>query len=154
MLGAFDRSLRGSERSGQTGAATGGGMSSPLNRRVEGSGWPAWTRTMNNGSKGRCVTITPQASDENITWLKWGAGASLGIVDLGFWIWPGGCLATIRTLANYEAAVRWASGPYRGGYGCGQVPGAKWGSGNCGFGIWPEPCCAPLTQGQGRRSEG
>ena len=23
-------------------------------------GCPAWTRTMNNGSKGRCVTITPQ----------------------------------------------------------------------------------------------
>jgi len=41
---------------------------------------------MNNGSKGRCVTITPQASDEGITWLKWGAGASLGIADLEFWI--------------------------------------------------------------------
>jgi hypothetical protein len=26
------------------------------------TGWPAWTRTMNNASKGRCVTITPQAS--------------------------------------------------------------------------------------------
>ena len=31
---------------------------------------------MNNGSKGRCVTITPQASDEKITWLKAGLGAS------------------------------------------------------------------------------
>jgi hypothetical protein len=37
---------------------------------------------MNNGSKGRCVTITPQASDEGITWLKVGLGASLGISDL------------------------------------------------------------------------
>jgi len=31
---------------------------------------------MNNGSKGRCVTITPQASNEGITWLNLGAGAS------------------------------------------------------------------------------
>jgi hypothetical protein len=46
--------------------------------------WPAWTRTMNNGSKGRCVTITPQASDEGIAWLKVGLGASLGILNFGF----------------------------------------------------------------------
>ncbi len=26
--------------------------------------WPAWIRTMNNGSKGRCVTVTPRASFE------------------------------------------------------------------------------------------
>jgi hypothetical protein len=31
---------------------------------------------MNNGSKGRCVTITPQASNEGITWLKAALGAS------------------------------------------------------------------------------
>jgi hypothetical protein len=29
-------------------------------------GCPAWTRTMNNGSKGRCVTITPQGKQRFI----------------------------------------------------------------------------------------
>jgi len=30
---------------------------------------------MNNGSKGRCVTITPQASNKGITWLNRASGA-------------------------------------------------------------------------------
>ena len=34
-------------------------------RRLEGilSGCPAWTRTKNNASKGRCVTVTPQGKE-------------------------------------------------------------------------------------------
>ena len=39
---------------------------------------------MNNGSKGRCVTITPQASNEELTSLKVGLGASLGILNFRF----------------------------------------------------------------------
>ena len=35
---------------------------------------------MNNGSKGRCVTITPQASNEVITWLKVASGASMEVL--------------------------------------------------------------------------
>jgi hypothetical protein len=31
------------------------------------TGYRAWIRTMNNASKGRCVTVTPRGKEESVT---------------------------------------------------------------------------------------
>ena len=57
---------------------------------------------MNNGSKGRCVTITPQASDGRITWLNRAAGASF---PASFFNLPD--RAVSRGMASAEKPHRW-----------------------------------------------
>ena len=60
----------------------GGGAEGLFFHAAKEIGWPAWTRTMNNGSKGRCVTITPRASNGHPTWLN-----AVAVASFDVWVW-------------------------------------------------------------------